>query len=251
MGLYGRPGKALFFDEYVDDHAPKWASNFHPSPIKRENVLYVLDALKKVLPHDRWFLGGSVANPEVAFKDCGDIDIFFYSIEDHTTANAALSARRDCTLDQTSGSADTYIVDGIGLQVQLIKRNVGTPTEIMDTFDLNVARHIVCSDGQRIEGVGDRDLLKVVHPTSATISRMQKYMEYLRYDTERKREAWVGLIDQHMSNDDFVEDYYDENNNKLHNKPFNSLLYNKLKYNKSLKGYLNEKALEHAPELLI
>lgn len=23
------------------------------------------------MPHDRWFLGGSVANPEVYFKDCG------------------------------------------------------------------------------------------------------------------------------------------------------------------------------------
>lgn len=47
MALYGRSVKAIFADEYHDDNAPKWASNFHPSPTKRENVLYVLNALKK------------------------------------------------------------------------------------------------------------------------------------------------------------------------------------------------------------
>lgn len=247
MTLFGHRASQI----YIDDHAPKWADNFHPSPRKYENVLYVLNALKNVLPHDRWFLGGSVANPEVYFNDCGDIDIFFYTMEDYNTANAAISARRDVRLDRTSGSADTYIVDGIGLTVQLIKRNVGTPTEVMDTFDLNVARHVVCSDGQQIAGAGYEDLMQVVNPTSATISRMQKYMEYLRYDSARKDEAWQSLIDQHMSNDDFVEEYYDESGNRLYKHPFNKLLYGELKHVRRLKPYLDKKALEHAPELLI
>lgn len=251
MGLYGRSVKALFFDEYVDDHAPKWPDNWHPSPIKRVNVLFILEQLNKIMPHSNWFISGSVANPEVYFKHCSDIDIFFYSTEDYDTANAVISARSDSLLVRTSGSAETYNIKGIGLAVQLIKKHVGSITQVFNTFDLNIAKYAVRSDGQQIADVCDTDLIQVVNPNSASVSRVAKYMEYLRYDSSRKNEAWKRLIDDHMGNDSIVEDYYDPEGNKLLNKPFNKLLYNKIKYTRSLKPYLDEKALEHAPELLI
>ncbi len=249
MALFGRSASVLFENDCTS--SPSWPSNWHPSPIKRENVLFILQRLNKLLPHDRWYIGGSMASPEVAFKDCGDIDIFFYTMDDYTLAQTAFADRNDCTLEQTSGSAETYKVRELGLFVQLIKRHTGSPKEIFSTFDLNVAKYLVRSDGQQIEGPGSSDLIRVVNPNAASISRVQKYMKYLRYDSGATYTAWRQLIDDHIGNGDIMEDYYDGSGNKLTNKVFNKMLYNRLKHDRSIKYYLNKQALEHAPELLI
>lgn len=249
MSLFGRSVSALYEGGYEDK--PSWPSNWHPSPIKRESVLFVLSRLREVIPHDRWYIGGSIANPEVAFADCSDIDIFFYTMSDYALAQTELTIRNDCRLERDSNSADTYNIKDIGKYVQLVKRHAGTPQEIFDTFDINVAKHLVRSDGQYIQGEDAEGSLRVINPNSASVSRMQKYVRYLRYSTKRVNEVYRNLIDDHIGNDTLVEDYYTDEGLKQPPRAFNKMVYNKLKYDRPTRDYLNEKALEHAPELLI
>lgn len=249
MALLGRSASVLYGNE---DDSPSWPNNWSPSPYKGDNIAFILRRLREVMPHDRWFLSGSMANPEISFRHCSDIDIFFPTIEDLTTARATLNARSDCDMYNTSSCAETFNIRDIGLYVQLVSKHVGTPEEIFESFDLNVVRHLMHSDGKYVAGEGANDeIIRIVNPNASSISRVEKYIKRLRCPPSIKDKVWIQIIDEHIDNTDIVEHYYEEDGTNMLNKSFNAIMYYRLKWAKRLRPYLDKQALEHAPELLV
>ena len=200
-----------------------------------------LGRLTKFIGHNRWFIAGSSAN--TAIKTPKDIDIFFYTKEDFE--EAVNNIAKQSTYAYITPNAHTYY--SMQKPVQLICKYFGTPEEVFDTFDLNVCKKAILPQNICISDPTSDQPLHIAKINYDTFSRFFKYVMYLG---QKKDLPILGksLVDKYISDSSIVEEYYDK---KMRKAPVNQLMFTEMMKFYSLRDYVKEQALLHAPELLI
>lgn len=215
----------------------------HPR-LKYSHLMPVLHNLKHIIGHNNWFISGSFANSVV--DEPSDIDIYFYTENDFNRAVAHVN-KHNKYQQYYSNNAVTFAHPNTGEIVQLIHKNFGYPLDIFKTFDLNVCKKAIRSDGTFIEANSAKEALHITDASSSTFHRYMKYLNRYNFSTGEIERMGKGIIDKYIADTSMVECYY----GKTTNKPCNLLMYQAFKKCAPLKQYLNEQALEHAPELLV
>lgn len=236
----------------------------------------ILSLIKQKIESIPFFISGSYANPDC--KMITDIDIFFYSKEDYHLAVDRIKRSTSIVnkryleeqgeedkypVTSISDSKNTTKVTIVGLRtatitLDLMNTNVGFPSKVLNSFDLNVCKQAITSTGKRIVDPTAKEELQVLKPYYNTFGRVNKYLERFRLTKNASvykvngikysvEDTLKKIIDQYVNNDTLVQDYYEESKYL----PVNTLMYQAFIHQKCIKDYLNEQVLKHAPELLI
>lgn len=233
----------------------------------------ILSIIKQKIGSIPFFISGSYANPE--YKMITDIDIFFYNKKDyrlavhkinHSTAlidkrYAEVEDRYPVTSIDDSKNSTKVTIAGLKtatITLDLMHTNVGFPSKVLNSFDLNVCKQAITSTGKRIVDPTAKEELQVLNPSYDTFSRVSKYLNTFRLTKNSNvyevngikysvEDTLKKIIDQYLNNDTLVQDCCEKDRYL----PVNALMYQAFIHHKCIKGYLNEQVLKHAPELLI
>ena len=156
----------------------------------------ILLNLKKLIPHNNWFIAGGAAASSVY----NDIDIYFYTKEDYEAALRAIPIR---TI--TSKLADTF--EYLSYKIQYIKCTFGTPEEVFATFDLNKSCIAILPTGGIVQSADFHKPLYIKHLSTQTIQRFIKYVEDKQFPYDRS--ALIYALSQIVATSTInVSDYY-------------------------------------------
>ena len=156
----------------------------------------ILLNLKKLIPHNNWFIAGGAAASSVY----DDIDIYFYTKKDY---KAALRAMPDPTV--ASKLADTFKY--LSYRIQYVKCTFGTPEEVFATFDLNKSCIAILPTGDMIQSADFHKTLYIKQLSTKTIHRFIKYVENKKFPYDRS--ALVHTLSQIVAASTInVSDYY-------------------------------------------
>lgn len=129
------------------------------------DVLHVLDRLNSIIPHKNWFIAGGCA----ASNYFSDIDVYFHSMQDYSAACQQITDTAHNSANATSFNIEQLSLHGTRkIPVQFIKRHVGDPVSIVETFDLNKSRYVIFPNGSTYAHPSTSELLNF------TLSSMNK-----------------------------------------------------------------------------
>lgn len=159
--------------------------------------------VKECLGIDNFFIaGGSVLDLSL-HREYKDIDIYFESFDDLNIARDAISHFYDMSFK--SDKAYSYNTS-LG-EVQLIRRNLGTPEEIFKTFDLNKSQSAVTSSGY-IESASFKEELHFNMDNFST-KIMQRLFKYKDKGIELPESTIRNMFEFLVQNqDEQFTDYY-------------------------------------------
>ena len=206
-------------------------------------ILPKLQELRALLGHDQWFISGSFANHLI--ESPSDIDIYFYNEEGYNAAYKKLLGLKGWYNHDTD-NASTWTNFSEAYFIQLVHKDFGTPYEVFKTFDLNVCKKAITSNGSYIEDMSANEPIHITRVDSNTFNRYFKYLNRLKVKQDHV-ELGKLLVDRYIQDGTLVNCYYGITTPK----PVNALLYTASGRYKELKEYAREQALIHAPEILI
>lgn len=215
----------------------------------------IIRNLKDLIGPYGWCISGSFANKKIQYPS--DIDIYFISERCYQAATKKIQANSNWALDRESTSADTYChlspfanTPVIPLPLQFVKKHFGNISYIFSTMDLNVCKKAIFPDYTYVEDRNAQLPLHITRKHANTYTRIEKYITNLSMDPEEYLPILRQIIDENIDDSTMLSGYYDESfapidipNNKAMHKSFKKML--------GVQDYLQEKALKHAPELLI
>lgn len=213
----------------------------------REDIKGIVSQLNKLLGHDEWFIAGSFAMKAV--KHPGDIDIFFYSEDAFLRAINTIKLSDPDLLKEAydTGNALSIQSGKIGWSIQLIKKHFGTIDEILNTFDLNICKKAITSDGDRKAHRASYETLRIDRVNVGTFKRYFKYVMRMGLK-DQIPERGKQLVDRFIGDNTMVDDYY---NKEVKSIPVNKALLQEIKNFHTVRDYAYQQAAVHAPELLI
>jgi hypothetical protein len=201
-----------------------------------------------------WFIAGSFANLRVTCPN--DIDLYFYTKKDFTTAKRILNTHPKTRFVFGSKFAETYSLTKIPYPVQFISKVVGNPQEIFDSMDINVCKQAILPNHTHLIDKTALDQLTLNKECIAmdSFSRYIKY--YQRYNPKRNLDrAFCYLFDTYGEDTTLVESYYSKQAERI-----NVILYHLFRSHKQhgtkyisnrVQNYLVDKIQDSVPELLI
>lgn len=213
----------------------------------RDHTKYALKTLKSFIDHDNWIISGSAAHPRI--RNPNDIDVFFHTKEDFEKAVTSFELKYNAPGAMTRNTY-TFWLDWDRPAIQLIHKTLGTPQELFDQFDLNICKYGILPNGNKIRDVTATSKITINKLSADTFKRYFKYMKYLgikntNYEHERC------LIDKYITDTTILENFYDKYHKESAKMPANSILFKEIKRRGQPIAYLQSKAMEYAPELLL
>lgn len=204
----------------------------------------IITHLQEVIPHKNWFVAGGYARA-ITDGDYNDVDIFFYDEESYKTAAAVLTKGEYVYV---TPNADT-----IGYRdksLQLVHKHFGTPKEIFESFDLNVCKVAILSDGSKYTDPTANNSLTVVKPNADSFTRFLKYAKRIYTNRKDRIDCIKAVIDQFAGCNDILEDYYQ---GAKRTSAANYEMYKAFKVSiySEVQSYLEEKIALQSPELLL
>jgi hypothetical protein len=239
-------------------------------PFSEDDFSILFDAISRTMPHKNWFIaGGSAVTPVYS-----DIDIFFtdqQSFDEALKSFFVLEAypNKKTMLHHlvTTDNATTFNIHvtvpdkykGIfgksayaDTNIQLIKRILGTPNEVINQFDLNICRTAILPSKQL---VNPQDLTELtLNPSNISTTTPKRIVKYLHRNQYLSVNNLLPVINQLIIDNPILEPSYDDENPK----PFVNLLYSSLSDSLAI-GPINSKyhnkvfsiLRNHYPELFL
>ena len=168
----------------------------------------ILLDLKKLIPHNNWFIAGGAAASSVY----DDIDIYFYTKEDYEAALRGIP-----TTTVASKLADTF--EYLSYKIQYIKCTFGTPEELFATFDLNKSCIAILPTGDMVQSADFHKPLYIKQLSTQTMQRFIKYVENKKFPYDRS--ALVHTLSQIVAAPTIdVSDYYVSKGKKVFTRPY-------------------------------
>ena len=170
-----------------------------------KNKEMLLNSLKELNLKNYFVAGGSINDIYRGEKIQGDIDIFFYTEKDYRNA-VQNNPGDDYRLTK---NAYTFIHND--LVIQFIKKNFGTPQEIMKEFDLNKSRIALVKD-EFIFGEYYHDDLHIINKNIRvdTFKRYLKYSKRFFVSNNNISATFYNYIINLMENIRKIENYYED-----------------------------------------
>lgn len=135
-----------------------------------------------------------------------DIDVFFYS-EDDLTESMKKLMQISTSMDADTSNAYTMMIKDT--KFQFIKRRIGPPEHVMNTFDISCSMISYTSDGQLLKGSG-YDSNAIVKSSPIYADSIHRYIKYVTLKgAERDEKSESKLIQFLIDNyDEILDDYY-------------------------------------------
>lgn len=150
-----------------------------------------------------------------------DLDVFFYKEDDLLKAIVEMTAKADVYKQSYhSDNVACFVHIKTGFRLELNKRNVGTPKEVINKFDFSIARFAMYYDYEdsEVKVVYDADFFKHLHLHRLVIdneilfpiSTFERSYRYARYGYNLCRESKEKLVTaiQNTTDVDFSKDFY-------------------------------------------
>ena len=196
------------------------------------------------LPPFSWYVAGSYAVPHV--KAYNDIDVYFTDVKYYKEVLSLL--RRNNTPTSTTTYATTF--EFYRSSMQLISCKAGNPEEVLSTFDLNICKYAILSDGKSYKSPQSTTDLSVSAVTSETFARVEKYATRLGFSDTKKEAHYKRLIDTYLEDTTLTLKAYSTEQYIPVNRVLTEWVNSKNVQRFPVK-YFKKQAAKRAPELLI
>lgn len=208
---------------------------------KSKDIGGIVKLLRAFIGHDNWFIAGSYANPNIKYRNCNDLDVFFHTEKDF------LKVKLDPkVIFNETKFAITVHVDKIFLPVQLVNVCFGDPKEIFKEVDLNICKHAVLSNGLRTSHPSTRQPMAIVNPNARSFSRIVKYVGKMGFKDKEAKKVLKNVVDTYIEDSSILPIFYDGENPT----PANIAMFEALRHTQIF-PYLLKQAELKSPELLI
>lgn len=215
--------------------------------------------LHELFGHDRWYISGSFANPQIKYHR--DIDVYFYSKEDYKAAEQNLRPNREVWYTTKTKFATTLSLNGYDKPIQMIHKQFGPPEEIFEAMDLNVCRHAVLSNGKKVQARGACLPVYLCNVNAESFTRLLKYHRYYKVTPFDTAVTMRKIIDKYILDETLAEGYYDDETiavNQALYRSFIKALHTYIRTSRHQKevftpvyDYLMDQVNEHIPEMLL
>ena len=153
---------------------------------------YYFNKLKPLFPYlkmTKGFIAGGVFKDIFLDKPFRDIDFFFENEEDFIKSRNAFIQDPSFKLKYRNGNAYGFINESIQLNIELICKKFGSPTEILNGFDFSVSKFALYSFNNDLyvkfhplffEDLSDKKLRFDLNERSP-INQLKRILKYSRY----------------------------------------------------------------------